>query len=1019
MACFDKKGLEIKRSTCCLASHFADIVIDYPEVVPLGRLTHLYLKIKWKKEGNDTESIVKFQSIPGGGEVLFNGAGGTAERKFTGSVELKAAIYGKTQSGSDKADVALVVEIREKSRVNLEIKVATTFAPSDQDAIKALTDELVTAATTTRPADPAGMIWDRYDQIFKDATAIAAALVAANEPGQVSVPVLGGEPENRTIPLQELRDHIKAGRDINGPAARKARIRKYAFDLFEGKWRGHWRQRQHCGEEKNQVNHQNTCQDHHWQGTAPVAGNSPIWVQPVVMGADSREYAENPEKNCLEQDAGGRDFNDYAINMVDTVTGNIFGATSLMEKPGSDGVRSARPHIGFYVDYNKLIWVAEEYRDGNEALYSVFYEIGEADDNDAPIYTILGFDFKWKNGAIEGEINTKGGQYRKYLADAELELEQLFNRRELNQDHLAPERRYRRRLESMGPAEIQQFLDKATPGNIQDYLKKVLDFVRQRKALEEAVPGPRQKVTFLTGELDDDYFAAANSFFQLNPSGTTVPWQDMGAGNVQSLADIKQFLLDNAPADVPWGQINIVAHANASGRMIVPLFDADAVTDLTFLTEAIDNGRFLALRDEHIDSLSEIYIRGCEIGENQTFLSELSRGFAGSDADDLQRPTARAPKLIQTYFHHHRIFDDGERLDGAEESLTQKWFVIQPNDVAFNRNAVTTLFENKYGAAYPHVDWHTALGRTTPRYNGDFFHAIDEDVTFTYGNRLADPASPPPVGTPAEQRAYLEADAGLNAWLTGMGLTLDHFHWTFRQDGDVLYSAGNCDKISVKRDVLADLEDLFNLNLDRQDDLTNHRLSEELLAAFSDAGHPLSEQTEILILWNNNRWLIKDRAGPVTYAIFRTPDHLVVRRETSRPIEEVSTPDDAAQIQTHLDSVNRSLPAQLFQTNTGPAGDLDQNHISGQLVGTFATRGFPFDQNSGDVTIRVIDAGRVWRIYDNDNGREFVILRAGGNLNVHFQQFRAHPPATTERFFGSHVPVNLNPLPPGENVTFP
>jgi len=778
MTCFEKKGLEIKRSTCCLSSYIADIAVSYPEVVPQGRLSHLFIKIKWQKPDNDQESIIKLESIAGGGVVLFNGAGGTAVRKFSGSVAQPLAVFGKTASAGGKADVNLVVEIREKPRVTLALKVGAAYSPAEPEALKALQDELMVAAAATRPADPAGKIWDYYDRLFKDAAAIAVALTPPNVPGDASVPTVGGAPENRAIPLQELITHLQPGRDANGPAARKARMRRFAFDLFEGKWRGHSRERQTCGAIQGDPNYQNICQDQDRRQTVPVAAGSTVQAQPLVMGPDSREYAEGASKTCLDQPPGGRDYNDYGVNLIDTATGLIFGATGLRENPGPDGVRAARPRVGFYVDYNKLIWLEEQQRDQDQATYRIFCEISEfIPASGDPIYTLLGFDFNWKSGHIEGDLPTQAGQFRKYLAEDELALERQFNLRHLSAEHLAPPRGYRRRLESMSTAEIQAFLDNTALGPLHDYLEKVQGFVRQRKALEDAKPGVRQKITFLTGRTDDAYFAAAASYFDLNPSGATIPWRDAANGNISSLSDIKNYLRDHVPAGVPWGQVNIVAHANPSGRMVVPLFNGDSVTDLVFLTLAIHDGRFLPLPDDQLDCRSEIYIRGCEIGENRVFLGELSRGFAGTNIDDLQRPTVWAPKVIQTYYRHQTQFPDGARLDGAEEGFAQKWFVIQPDDLPFNAHAIAAVFKAKYDATFPNIDWEGALGRTAARYNGDFY-PDPLDGVFTFQLRLANPAAVPPLGTPAQQRTVLEGTASLIAWLTGLGLTIDHFRWT-------------------------------------------------------------------------------------------------------------------------------------------------------------------------------------------------------------------------------------------------
>ena len=189
------------------------------------------------------------------------------------------------------------------------------------------------------------------------------------------------------------------------------------------------------------------------------------------------------------------------------------------------------------------------------------------------------------------------------------------------------------------------------PTKQRGYLGRLLDFVRQQQALAAAPAGARTSITFVMGEdppgTDNLFYTGATAYFLLNPAGRLVT-------DLRTLRDVRNFLDNNRPTgNTPWGEVNIVVHANEEGGMSIPVAPLAAGQDPAFhqaspdtLRDAIADGTFQPLADNVVDVRTVLNIRGCSLGQSPDMLHMLSLASGG---EETQRPTVRAPKHLQAF----------------------------------------------------------------------------------------------------------------------------------------------------------------------------------------------------------------------------------------------------------------------------------------------------------------------------------------------------------------------------------
>lgn len=164
-------------------------------------------------------------------------------------------------------------------------------------------------------------------------------------------------------------------------------------------------------------------------------------------------------------------------------------------------------------------------------------------------------------------------------------LEQMFDEHRLHKRHMENVL-FRRRLEFLRSEDVQRFLENTTVSAHQRYLLRLLDFVRDQAVLQATPIGEREKITFVMGREGDharnQFYNSARQYFDLNQAGIL-------EDSLRTLEAVRDHLENNSPSNGrPWGEINIVVHANEEGGMSIPVFPGGRDVEPHTLSPAVD-----------------------------------------------------------------------------------------------------------------------------------------------------------------------------------------------------------------------------------------------------------------------------------------------------------------------------------------------------------------------------------------------------------------------------------------------
>jgi hypothetical protein len=256
-----------------------------------------------------------------------------------------------------------------------------------------------------------------YGTIFEDARAFAQALSSELSSRQTEALSIG---DGVSLTLQRYGEvmgldvPMTVRSNLTNPSGAEARAKAHldaggdVFGAFEGRWNGQWHNREASGAERNAGTF-----DHDWQRTGATREGGSILAQPVVMGAHDPS-APRPAAGGGAQTSGPT----AAINAVDRESGIITGAVGVR-----DGA-AERPHAGYFVNAQTLIWVARESADGPDILYSCFFEhrrpsaagASSATTGSIPAgaYVIMGLQFRWQRPSSwrDGGAGPRAGALR-------------------------------------------------------------------------------------------------------------------------------------------------------------------------------------------------------------------------------------------------------------------------------------------------------------------------------------------------------------------------------------------------------------------------------------------------------------------------------------------------------------------------------------------------------------------------------------------------------------------------------
>ncbi|MBL0312868.1 MAG: hypothetical protein IPP78_09185 [Holophagaceae bacterium] len=201
--------------------------------------------------------------------------------------------------------------------------------------------------------------------------------------------------------------------------------------------------------------------------------------------------------------------------------------------------------------------------------------------------------------------------------------------------------------------------------------------------------GERKSITFILGEDEDPaqpMFPVAERYFKEDPLERT----DQVVSNLRSLSEVREYLAQHPTSSgLPWGVVNLVAHANENGMLDVDLRPGGPKTTWESVSKSIREGTFKALSDECLDERSELRIQGCSVGKDVPLMKALSVAFGG---DDTKRPLVRATPWFTCF-----QFDPAGRR--AVRFLCESWkLLFRPGERPSN-SVLATRLHSKYPKA--------------------------------------------------------------------------------------------------------------------------------------------------------------------------------------------------------------------------------------------------------------------------------------------------------------------------------
>lgn len=284
-------------------------------------------------------------------------------------------------------------------------------------------------------------------------------------------------------------------------------------------------------------------------------------------------------------------------------------------------------------------------------------------------------------------------------------------------------------------------------------------FVRNFKA-------GRPVAAFVTGGGQDPFFIAARSYWFEYADGL------FERGSVEGIREFIRTETDRRGYG-PWGEINIVNHANEF-QWIIRLFANDQNVrrlGIKEIKEAQNDIRFQAALRTQLDEQSKVVIRGCVLGNDQPILDEIRKLFGG-------KAMLFAPKYVQAYSTQNGI---------PRESFWEQFFFYGPGAQAPPNATCKQRLASKYPT--PKVkddDWMPMLTSTNPLVRHDNMETFTLDYTFTFTHD----AKKPTPQRDGETHNFL-ADAR-GDWKNDE----DHFHTDF---DDWQWSQGPLQRHEISR----------------------------------------------------------------------------------------------------------------------------------------------------------------------------------------------------------------------------
>lgn len=290
-------------------------------------------------------------------------------------------------------------------------------------------------------------------------------------------------------------------------------------------------------------------------------------------------------------------------------------------------------------------------------------------------------------------------------------------------------------------------------------------------------PLPRTSITFILGEDNsayNQYYTLANHYYRLNPDDRT----EVVVDNLTSLSQVLDYLREH-PADSsrPYGLINLVSHGNEFIDLQATVTPRGARISPQSLREALDEQKLLPPDSTIVDSLTQVYLHGCAVGQNQSLLDGLAEAFGG-------RATVKASKLFEYYAYLSR----NQNPSSVRHYFARTWYAFYHPDSVFDEAALIRQLRR----SYPHdtTHWREGLRRRLQDNPSQLYHysfIVPCSYSVIYGAK----ADLPNVNSRSRREEWIAEHPDFNDLLALTHIPQKYFQTkfyrqTFQSDGDSL-----------------------------------------------------------------------------------------------------------------------------------------------------------------------------------------------------------------------------------------
>lgn len=216
--------------------------------------------------------------------------------------------------------------------------------------------------------------------------------------------------------------------------------------------------------------------------------------------------------------------------------------------------------------------------------------------------------------------------------------------------------------------------------------------IEQRSTLPLPSDPHRPSVTFILGQDEDStnpFYKNATRYFYAQAQGQA---RHQLVTSARDLSQVKRWLQRNAPANEPWGVVNVVTHATPWTGLGSALMGSGpgasaAASPLHFSHELALSD---ALSDTVVDRSTQLRIYGCGLGALPQLLGRIGQFFGGRDE---QRPMVVSPQTPVVF----QVQPGTRSNPQAQMALWNQWWVLSPAREALSQERFIQRLQARYG----------------------------------------------------------------------------------------------------------------------------------------------------------------------------------------------------------------------------------------------------------------------------------------------------------------------------------